>query len=300
MIGFIGLGVMGAPMARNLAAKYEVVVFDIDSTKIESVSGARKAQSVAEVGKSATTVLLSLPSSEAVEKVILGDGGLIHTMEKGGCIIDTSTTPPELSQKISHALEGAGISFLDAPVSGGEKAAIEGTLSVMVGGKEEVFEKSLGILKTIGATVVRMGESGMGGVAKLVNNLIVGINFVAVAEGFALGAKSGLNPKILYEAIRNGWAGSKVLDVSAQAILARNFKPGGSVNIHWNDLGHALALAREKDVPLPTTALAHEIFKAAKASGMGKLSQPAIIKLWESLLGIEIKEQQEVAKGGSK
>jgi 2-hydroxy-3-oxopropionate reductase len=133
-----------------------------------------------------------------------------------------------------------------------------------------------------------MGESGMGGVAKLVNNLIVGITFVAVAEGFALGVKSGLNPNTLYEAIRNGWAGSKVLDVSAEAMLGRNFKPGGTVDIHWKDLGYALTLAREKDVPVPAAALTHEIFKAARASGRGQLSQPAIVQMWERLLGIEV------------
>jgi len=129
----------------------------------------------------------------------------------------------------------------------------------------------------------------MGNVTKLVNNLIVGINFVAIAEGFALGTKSGLDPKVLYEAIRNGWAGSKVLDVSADAILTRNFKPGGTVNIHWKDLGYALQLAKEQDVPLPATALAHEIFKTARASGRGQLSQPSIINLWEDLLKIVVK-----------
>ncbi|OGO38220.1 MAG: hypothetical protein A2147_02280, partial [Chloroflexi bacterium RBG_16_57_8] len=222
-IGFIGLGVMGAPMARHLAEKYETVVFDIDHAKAESVIKAREAKDVNEVGRLATTILLSLPTSEIVQDVVLGKNGLIHSMKTGRVIIDTSTTSPVMSQEIARALEGAGVSFLDAPISGGEKAAIEGTLSIMVGGKEEVFKQSLEILKAIGTTVVRMGESGMGGVTKLVNNLIVGITFVAVAEGFALGVKSGLDPNVLYEAIRNGWAGSKGLDVSAEAMLNRNF-----------------------------------------------------------------------------
>jgi 2-hydroxy-3-oxopropionate reductase len=209
-------------------------------------------------------------------------------MAKGGTVIDTSTTSPVLSQEIALSLEGAGISFLDAPVSGGEKAAIEGTLSIMVGGRKEVFAQCLDVLRTLGTTVVHMGDTGMGGVTKLVNNLIVGITFVAVAEGFALGVKSGLEPGVLYEAIRSGWAGSKVLDVSAEAVLNRQFKPGGSVDIHWKDLGYALALARDKDVPVPATALAHEVFKAARASGRGQLAQPAIVQMWEGLLGIQV------------
>jgi 2-hydroxy-3-oxopropionate reductase len=223
-----------------------------------------------------------------VRNVVLGDGGLIENLNQSSLIIDTSTTSPSVTKEISHILENKRIDFLDSPVSGGEKAAVEGTLSLMVGGKEETFNRSLEILQTIGSSVVRVGESGMGGVAKLVNNLIVGITFVSVAEGFTLGVKSGLDPGVLYEAIRGGWAGSRVLDVSAEAMLKRDFNPGGTVNIHWKDLHYALTLAREEDVPLPATALAHEIFKAARASGKGKLSQPAIVNLWEELLKIQV------------
>jgi 2-hydroxy-3-oxopropionate reductase len=287
-VGFIGLGVMGAPMAGHLARKYDLMVLDIDKQKMARVAGARKASGIAEIGRHAGIVLLSLPTSEAVKEVISGANGLIHHMSPGSVVIDTSTTSPTLSQELAKALDKAGISFLDAPVSGGEKAAIEGTLSIMVGGSQETFEKSLDLLKTLGTTVVRMGDTGMGGVTKLVNNLIVGITFVAVAEGFSLGVKSGLDARVLYQAIRNGWAGSKVLDVSAEAILNRNFKPGGTVDIHWKDLGYALSLARDLDVPVPTASLAHEVFKAARASGKGQLSQPAIVQMWEDLLGIKV------------
>ncbi len=287
-IGFIGLGVMGAPMASNLSSKYEVIVFDIDADRMQLVPKAEKAVSITDVAKSADIIFLSLPDSETVRKVVLGNGGLIENLNQGSLIIDTSTTSPSVTKEISRILENKGIDFLDSPISGGEKAAIEGSLSLMVGGKEEAFNRSLEFLYSIGSSVVRVGESGMGEVAKLVNNLIVGITFVAVAEGFTLGVKSGLDPGILYEAIRGGWAESKVLDVSADAMLARNFKPGGTVNIHWKDLHYALALAREEDVPLPATALTHEIFKAARASGKGKLSQPAIVNLWEELLKIQV------------
>lgn len=290
--GYIGLGVMGAPMARNLSLKYDVTVFDINAERMLLVPKAEKAASIAEAGKSSEVIFLSLPDSDTVREVVLGADGLIRHMGKGSLIIDTSTTSPSVLKEMARTLETEGIDFLDAPVSGGEKAAVEGTLSLMVGGKEEVFNRSLEILQTIGSSVVRVGESGMGEVAKLVNNLIVGITFVAVAEGFTLGVKSGLNPETLYEAIRGGWAQSKVLDVSAEAMLTGNFKPGGTVNIHWKDLAYALTLAREEDVPLPATALTHEIFKAARASGRGKLAQPAIVNLWEDLLDIRIGDRE--------
>jgi 2-hydroxy-3-oxopropionate reductase len=287
-VGFIGLGIMGAPIARHLAEKYEMSVFDIDIKKMETILGARKASDIAGVGYEADVVLLSLPSSEIVKEVIIGNNGLKSVMKPGSVVIDTSTTSPTVSQEIAVSLSEANITFLDAPVSGGEKAAIDGTLSVMVGGKKVVFDRCVEVLQTIGSSVVLMGDTGMGGVTKLVNNLIVGITFVAVAEGFALGTKSGLDPKTLYQAIRGGWASSKVLEVSAQAVLERNFKPGGTVDIHWKDLGYALELARDQDVPVPATALTHEIFKAARASGRGKMAQPAIIQLWENLLNIEV------------
>ncbi len=287
-IGFIGLGIMGAPMARLLAAKYELTVFDIDPHKITAVSPAKPAVDIAGAARDKDLVFLSLPGSETVKGVVTGKGGLKANMKPGSVVIDMSTTSPAVSQEIAHSLIEAGISFLDAPVSGGEKAAVAGTLSVMVGGNKEVFDRCLEVLRVIGSSVVLMGDTGMGGAAKLVNNLIVGITFIAVAEGFALGTKSGLEPNVLYQAIRGGWAGSKVLEVSAEAMLTRNFQPGGTVDIHWKDLGYALALARDLDVPVPATALAHEIFKAARASGRGKLAQPAVVQLWEDLLHIEV------------
>jgi 2-hydroxy-3-oxopropionate reductase len=287
-IGFIGLGVMGAPMARRLALKWDLTVYDVDPVKTGAIAGANHAESIAGVARRATVVFLSLPGSESVRDVILGEGGLKTNLERGSVIIDTSTTLPMTSQEIARSLQGSGIGFLDAPVSGGEKAAIDGTLSVMVGGADETFQRCRAVLGAIGTNVVRLGDTGMGGVAKLVNNLIVGVTFVAVAEGFALGTKSGLDPSVLYEAIRHGWAGSRVLDVSAEAMLERNFKPGGSVDIHWKDLGYALTLAREMDVPVPAAAIAHEIFKTARAAGKGRLSQPAIVQLWEELLKIEV------------
>jgi len=287
VVGFAGLGVMGRPMARRVSARFETIVYDVEAGRSEGFAG--RAGSLAELGRSASIVLLSLPSSEVVRRALLGEGGLAESMASGGTVVDMSTTEPSVIQEAAAALEAKGLSLLDAPVSGGERGAIDGTLSIMVGGRRETFDRCLEVLKTMGSSVVLVGGSGMGQVAKLVNNLIVGITFAAVAEGFALGTKSGLSADVLYEAIRGGWAGSRVLEVSVPAFLKRDFTPGGTVDIHWKDLGYALAQARETDVPVPVTALVHEIFKAARASGRGKLSQPAIIQLWEELLGIEVK-----------
>ena len=288
-VGFVGLGVMGAPMAQNLSARYTVFGYDIDAKRFERATGVIRSESVREVAEKAEYVFLSLPASAIVRDAAIGAQGLISAAESGSVVIDTSTTEPAVSQEIARMLAEREIRFLDAPVSGGEKAAIEGTLSFMVGGPEDVFAECRPFFQTMGESIVRVGDTGMGEVAKLINNLIVGITFAAVAEGFALGKKAGIDPSALYQAIQGGWAGSKVLEVAASEMLSREFKPGGTVDIHWKDLGYALSLAREQDVPTPFTALAHELFKAARASGKGKLSQPAIVQLWESLLGIEVK-----------
>jgi 2-hydroxy-3-oxopropionate reductase len=295
-VGFIGLGVMGAPMARNLSRVCDqLVVFDVDESRItglvraDSTGYIKAAAGVAEVGKGANAVVLSLPNSAIVKEVAVGEAGLAEVMRSGSVIIDTSTTEPAVSIQIADALRARGIAFLDAPVSGGDKAAIDGTLSFMVGGDEDVFNESLELLRAMGSSVVRVGGPGAGEVAKMVNQMIVGAYFAIVAEGFALGTKSGLDPTVLYEAIRGGWAQSKILDVSAAAYFERDFKPGGTVNIHWKDLGYALSLARDQDVPTPVTALVHEVFKAARADGKGALSQPAIVTLWEELLALEVK-----------
>ncbi|MDP6095343.1 MAG: NAD(P)-binding domain-containing protein [Gammaproteobacteria bacterium] len=292
-IGMIGVGVMGRPMAKLLAAKYDsVVVFDVDPNKTEwfARQDIKVASTLAEVGTLADIVILSLPASDVVKNVVLGKEALISSLTEGSIVVDTSTTDPTLTRQMALKLAVRGISFLDAPVSGGEKGAIEGTLSVMVGGDEDVFDKCKEVLQTFGASVIRVGDSGMGQVCKLVNQMIVGATFAVIAEGFALGVKSGLKAKTLYEAIKGGWAGSKVLDVSAAAIIKHDFTPGGTVDIHYKDLGYALAVSKHEVSPMPVTAIVHEIFKAAKAAEKGKLSQPAIITLWEQIMGIKVNE----------
>jgi 2-hydroxy-3-oxopropionate reductase len=302
-VGFIGLGVMGGPMAGHLAGRYDLTVFDVDAARIAKVEaavpgagparaatgpsiGARGAASVAALGAACDLVLLSLPTSEIVERVVTGDGGLLSHMDPGGAVIDMSTTEPAVTKRVAARLAERGIGFLDAPVSGGEGGAKAATLAIMVGGPAELFDRYRPVLEVMGPSVVRVGEVGAGGVAKLVNNMIVGSTFAVIAEGFALGKKMGLDPEELYGAIRGGWAGSAVLDVAAPGIVARNFTPGGTVDLHFKDIGYALSLARSENVPTPMTAVVDEIFKAARASGRGPQAQHVIIQLWEELLGL--------------
>ena len=290
-VGFVGLGVMGAPMARNVRKRFDcVTVYDIDAGRMAAFADGsfNTSGDVAGVAKQSDVVILSLPGSAVVERVLLGPDGIAPNAAGGSVVIDTSTTEPTVSRRVAEKLASHGIGFLDAPVSGGEKAAIDGSLSFMVGGDRQVFDRCLPVFESMGTSIVRIGESGMGEVAKLVNNLIVGATFAVVAEGFALAVKNGLDPAVLYEAIRGGWAQSKVLDLSAEAYLNRNFQPGGTVDIHWKDLGYALSLAKDSDVPTPITAIAHEVFKASRSSGDGSLAQPAVVMLWERLLGIRI------------
>jgi 2-hydroxy-3-oxopropionate reductase len=267
------------------------LVYDVDRKRIDALSAEKvePADGIEDMARRCGLIFLSLPSSAIVRDVVLGGGGIAAFMEKGGIIADTSTTEVTVVKALAEDLEARGLEFADTPVSGGEKAAIEGTLSFMVGAKEAVFEKIKEPCFAMGSSVVRMGGIGTGQTAKAVNQMIVGAAFAAIAESFALGVQSGLDPNSLYEAIKGGWAGSKVLDVAAKDMLSRDFKPGGTVDIHWKDLGYALSLAKDKDTPTPVTALVHEIFKAARAKGDGKQSQPAIVKLWESLLNIEVK-----------
>lgn len=288
-IGFIGLGIMGGPMARNLSGEFPGVhAYDADPLKLKNlVSNAKPgsvipAESVEEIGSTCDVVFLSLPNSDIVRKVIMGEQGLFSSMKSGGIIVDASTSEATVMIEIASELATKGIHLLDSPVSGGERAAIEGTLSFMVGGEEAVFASCLDYFRTIGSSVIRTGGNGAGQVAKCVNQMIVGATFAVVAEAFAMGSKAGIDPATLYNAIKAGWAGSKVLDVAAQDIISREFKPGGTIDMLCKDLGYVLSLARSQVSPAPLTALVHEIFMAGRAAGEGKHSQAAIIKLWEN------------------
>lgn len=287
-VGFVGLGVMGGNMARHLAERFPLRVFDTDASRREALDKADKATSLSELASGCEVVVLSLPGSPIVRSVVLGDDGLINHMARGSVVIDASTTEPTVSREVAAALAERGIAFLDAPVSGGEKGAREASLSIMVGGKAEVFDRCRPLLETIGATVVRVGEVGAGEVAKLVNNMIVASTFGVVAEAFALAVKNGLDPSTLYEVLRGGWAGSRVLEVSAPGMIDGDFTPGGTVDMMLKDVRYALSLAADSHIPVPATSQANEVFKAAQAAGFGAEAQQAIIKVWEMLAGITV------------
>ncbi len=290
-LGFIGLGVMGGPMARNLIkAGYAVSGFDTDRTRLDPfvAAGGRAAASAAEVGRAGEVVFLSLPTGDVVRQVMTGAGGLAPVMKSGTVILDLSTTEAKVAQDAAADCAARGITFLDAPVSGGEQGAIDATLSIMVGGDAGVFARCRPILSCMGRSIVYMGGSGMGQAAKLINNLIVAAGFAAVCEGWALAVKAGLDPATLHEAIKGGWAGSRVMEETIPRLLQRNFVPGGTVDIMTKDVGYALNMARTLNMPVPVTALVHELFRMAKAEGKGPKAQPVLVTLWEEWTGIQV------------
>ena len=284
-VGFIGLGIMGLPMAENLAKGFSVMGFDTQESRLKGLERVSPARAVAELAAACSVVCLSLPSAAIVEAVTIGPEGLAAALKPGSLVVDLSTGLPTVSRRIAARLAEHGIEFADAPVSGGEAGARNASLAIMVGATEATFKRSLPYLSTIGGSVVRVGEVGAGGIAKLVNNMIVASTFTVIAEGFALAAKNGVEASALYSAIHGGWAGSKVLDVSAEAIIARDYTPGGTIDMLEKDLGYARQLATESKVPIPMTAAAHEVFVAGQAAGRGKESQPAVIELWRRLGG---------------
>ena len=290
-LGFLGLGVMGGPMARNLVkAGYSVVGFDTDAGRLAkfTAAGGKGVKSSGEAGAGGAVVLLSLPTGDVVREVVMGANGLLAVMKAGTTIVDLSTTEPKVAQDCAVAAAAKGIIFLDGPVSGGEQGAIDAALSLMVGGDAAAFARVKPILGCLGKSVVHMGGSGMGQATKLINNMIVAANFASVCEAWGLAVKMGLDPATLHEAIKGGWAGSRVMEETVPRLLTRNFVPGGSVDIMTKDVGYALNMARTANVPVPVTALAHELFRMVKAQGKGGQAQPILISLWEQWLGITV------------
>ncbi len=294
-VGFIGLGIMGGPMTRNLIkAGYPVTGFDTDRTRLDRfvAAGGKPAASAAEVGRASEIVVLSLPTGDVVRQVVtgadIGTGGLAAAMKSGTAIVDCSTTEPKVAQDAAGICAQRGIAFLDAPVSGGEQGAMDASLSIMVGGEAAAFARCKPILSAMGRSIVHLGGSGMGQAAKLINNLIVAAGFAAVCEGWALAVKAGLDPATLHEAIKGGWAGSRVMEETVPRLLHRNFVPGGTVDIMAKDVGYALNMARTLDMPVPVTALVHELFRMARAQGKGPKAQPVLITLWEEWTGIRV------------
>lgn len=294
-IGFIGLGIMGKPMAKNLIkVGYSLIVHNRSEAPVQELTneGAWSADSPKTVAKQSDIIITMLPNSSDVELVVLGKNGVLQGAKAGIIIIDMSSIEPLVSQNIAAEAEKKDVEFLDAPVSGGEPGAIQGTLAIMVGGKKDIFNKCLDIFHVLGKSVVRVGEVGAGGFAKLANQIIVALNIAAVSEAFVLGQKAGLDPEKLFQAIRNGLAGSNVMNAKVPLIIERNFKPGFKIKLHNKDIKNALATATGLEVPLPLTGLIEQILSALIVDGKGELDHSAIIQFSEKLAHIEVRKDK--------
>lgn len=288
-IGFIGLGIMGKPMARNLIkAGYPLVVYNRTASKAAELveMGARQVESPGEVGAGADVVITIVSDSPEVESVVLGDNGVIEGIAEGGVVVDMSSISPITTQRIAAELKGRGVAMLDAPVSGGEIGAIQGTLSIMVGGEESVFSRVKPILEIMGKSVVRVGEVGAGGFAKLSNQIIVAGVLQAVSEAMVLAKKAGVDIQLVYEAIRGGMAGGRTLDMKIPAFVEGKFEPGFKMDLHIKDVKNALLAGKALGVALPSTGLVHELFSSCSAQGKGQKDHSVIFTLLEQLSGL--------------
>ena len=289
-IGFVGLGIMGRPMVRNLmAAGNTVTVYDIVGTAIEEMAteGAIPASSSSEVASKNPLIITMVPDSADAEAAILGANGVLEGASSGSIVIDMSSIAPASSRKIAAGCEGQGVDFLDAPVSGGEPGAIAGTLAIMVGGKKDVFDKYVDVFAPMGNSTY-CGDYGAGNTTKLANQIIVAINIAAVSEALVLAKKAGLDPNVVFDAIKGGLAGSTVLNAKAPMMIEGNFNPGFRVRLHQKDLNNALQTARELSVPLPFTALAQQIIGSLMNEGKGDADHSAIANFIEDMAGTKI------------
>lgn len=291
-LGFIGLGIMGKPMSKNLLKKgYSVVVFDINKDAVAEVvaAGAESVDSIAAVAQSVDTLITMLPNSPQVEEVALGKGGIAENAKPGTFMIDMSSIAPLASQKVAAGLKAKGIRMIDAPVSGGEPKAIDGTLSIMCGGSQADFDEAKPILDCLGASAVLCGDIGAGNTTKLANQIIVAVNIAAVSEAFTLATKAGVDPKLVFDAIKGGLAGSTVMNAKVPMMLEGNAKPGFKVDLHIKDLQNALDTAKEVGAPDVLTAKAMEMLQWLRANGEGQSDHSAIAHYYEKLAGVEIR-----------
>ncbi|MCD7717606.1 MAG: 2-hydroxy-3-oxopropionate reductase [Lachnospiraceae bacterium] len=292
-IGFIGLGIMGKPMSKNLVkAGYELVVYNRSQSKADELveMGAVRAMCPAEVAEQCSVIITMLPNSPQVRDVCLGENGIAGTAKAGTIVIDMSSIDPVESKAIGAELAKKGIDMMDAPVSGGEPKAIDGTLSVMAGGSKENFDKYYDLLMAMAGSVVYVGKLGSGNVAKLANQVIVAINIAAVSEALTLAVKNGADPELVYQAIRGGLAGSTVLDAKAPMMMAHNFKPGFRIELHIKDLGNALNAAHATSTSLPLTSQVMEIMQALKNDGCGPEDHSALVKYYEKISNVSVEK----------
>ncbi|WFR62020.1 2-hydroxy-3-oxopropionate reductase [Paenibacillus amylolyticus] len=294
-IGFIGLGIMGRPMSLNLIrAGYDVSVYDINQTAVMSLAdaGARGAASPKEVAEHSDVIFTILPNSEHVRSVITSEQGVLAGANTGSIIIDMSSISPVVSKELAQLVSQSGLYMLDAPVSGGEPKAIDGTLAIMVGGNEMIFESVKEILQVVGQDVTRVGDNGSGATAKLANQIIVNLNIAAMSEALVFAAKAGIDVEKMYQAIRSGLAGSAVLDAKVPLILDRNFVAGGRIDINLKDMTNVMETAHDIGVPLPLSSQLLEIFHALKIDGKAADDHGGIVQYFEKLAGVEVKRTQ--------
>lgn len=293
-VGFIGLGIMGKPMAKNLLkAKYDLVVYDIVKAAQDEVvaAGAKGADCAKSVAEQCPIIITIVPNSPHVKAAVLGPKGVIEGAKAGSLVVDMSSIDPTVSKEVGAELAKKNIRFVDAPVSGGEPKAIDGTLSIMCGGKKADFEEALPILKCMGASVVLCGDIGAGNVTKLANQIVVALNIAALSEAMVLATKAGVDPQLVFDAIKGGLAGSTVMNAKAPMMLDRNIKPGFRINLHIKDLDNAMAAGHAVGVPLPLTGQAREIMEALKVDGMGDADHSAIVRYYEKLAKTEVKKK---------
>ena len=291
-IGFVGLGIMGRPMLKNLLkAGHTVIAYGRTPAKLDAcvADGAQRGSSNADVGARAPIVVTMLPDGPEVEEVVLGANGILAGASSGSLIIDMSSISPLVSQKIAAACTAKGVEFIDAPVSGGEPKAIEGTLAIMVGASHAAFQKAEPILKCMGSSVTLTGPVGAGNTTKLANQIMVACNIAAMGEALTLATRCGLNPEVVVNAVKAGLAGSAVLNAKGPMLIARNFKPGFKINLHQKDLRNALQTAESTHVALPLTAIVQQMLSSLIADGKGDFDHSAIATFVEEASHVEVK-----------
>jgi 2-hydroxy-3-oxopropionate reductase len=294
-IGFIGLGIMGKPMAMNLLkAGYKLTVYDIRPEPVKDVvaAGAAEGRCSQDVAKKSEIVITMLPNSPDVKQAVLGEHGVLDGAKPGTILIDMSSIAPLAAKEVAEKAAQKGVEMLDAPVSGGEPKAIDGTLSIMVGGRKEIFDQVEDILKVMGASAVLVGGIGSGNTTKLANQIIVALNIAAMSEAMVLATKAGVDPERVYQAIRGGLAGSTVLDAKVPLALEGNFKPGFRIELHIKDLQNALDTAQELDVPVPLANGVMEVMQALKADGKAGHDHGGIIQYYEKLAKTQVRRKK--------
>lgn len=291
-MGFIGLGAMGKPMAVNLLkAGYRVFAFDVNRKNVDEIKimGATDCENGQAVAASSDVIITSLPNAGIVEAVMVGAEGIFSQCKEGTVIIDMSSVSPSSTLKMTGIAEPMGIKYVDAPVSGGTKGAEAGTLTVMVGAEEDVFEKIKPILEVIGGDIYHVGPTGTGDAVKIVNNMMLGCNMATLAEALVLGVKCGLKVETMQEIISKSSGRSYVMEAKLEKFIMKDdFEGGFAMDLQHKDLGLALEAGRENNIPLPMTALATQIFESGRASGLGREDMSAIIKVWEKITNVRV------------